>query len=388
MESLCGALRALGLACEDQAYVLWIVCAATIAAVAIGTRALAAKAVPEAPSEATKKKSGPRKVVLLGGEQAGKTNVFLRLTMDVAPDTATSQRVNTASVARSEKNPHGLQLVDVPGHARLRTAAYDHLDDADALVFCIDASVASRGGSESATAAAALSTMKKTDLQESLMESVDFLHDTLRTLAERRRGGSAPPPPALFVLFTRADKSPLFADRRMLSDEKRRTQLMARCRRGLESALASRRISRGLHRTTDAPKGRVTVDGIAEVADTRRSYVGQAQDALAPVLRAVPFLRWAAPAEDERVAAELHPTRFGHNVKAGAGHKQSAELASDYIVPTSRAGVDELLTRLHTQVIQHGEASWGLASIDRGATWQPGAGQDSLDDLARWLQAL
>ena len=73
----------------------------------------------------------------------------------VAPPTATSQRVSEADVAASDRAP-AMHLVDVPGHARLRHAAHAHLDDADALVYCIDASVASRGGSESATAAAAL----------------------------------------------------------------------------------------------------------------------------------------------------------------------------------------------------------------------------------------
>lgn len=360
----------------ERAALLGLAAAVTLAALALGARALR-RPVAAAPVEARAR--SPPKVVLLGAERAGKTNVFLRLAMGIAPDTATTQRVATASVARSDAAP-ALRLVDVPGHARLRAAALDELDDADALVFCLDASVASRGGSESATAAAALSTMKRTDLQDALLDSVDYLHDTLRTLAERRLAASNTRPPALLVLFTRADLSPVFADRRNLSDEKRRAQLLARCRRGLASALATRRASRGLQ---SGAAGRVTVEGIAEVADTRRSLVGRAADALAPVLRAVPFLRWAAP-EDTRVAAELHPTRFGHNVRAGAGHQQESSV--DYVVSTSRT--DELLAQLHPRVVADGCAHWGLVSLDRSATWQPGGGEDHLGDLYAWLQTL
>ena len=74
------------------------------------------RAVPEAPYVS----KGPRKVVLLGVEEAGKTNVFLRMVMGVAPDTTTSQRVNAARLSPSGALPHGIELVDTPGHARLR----------------------------------------------------------------------------------------------------------------------------------------------------------------------------------------------------------------------------------------------------------------------------
>ena len=52
------------------------------------------KRIAEVPLEAHSRGKRARKVMLLGGEQAGKTNVFLRLTMGVAPDTVTSQRIN------------------------------------------------------------------------------------------------------------------------------------------------------------------------------------------------------------------------------------------------------------------------------------------------------
>ncbi|WFC97060.1 hypothetical protein MBRA1_003725 [Malassezia brasiliensis] len=384
MRAVCEAWSAAGplpgaVCTELGMRVAWGVCVA-VAAAAILAAVVARRTAPakEAAVAARPTRTHPT-VLLLGGERAGKTNVFLRLAMDVAPDTATSQRVNTADVAASDRTP-AMHLVDVPGHARLRHAAHAHLDEADALVYCIDASVASRGGSESATAAAALSTMKRTDLQAALMDSVDWLHDTLCALAARREARATRAPPALLVLFTRADLSPVFADRHSLQDEKRRAQLLARCRRGLDAALASRRASRGLATQT----GRVTVEGIAEIDAAHTSLWTRMYTAAKPVLRALPFLAWAAP-EDERVAAELHPTRFGHNVRAGAGHRREAQ--ADYVARTSRAG-DEVLAQLQASLVEDGRAHFGLASIDRRGAWQPGAGEDRLEDVHAWLARL
>ncbi|WFD20798.1 hypothetical protein MCAP1_003052 [Malassezia caprae] len=327
----------------------------------------------------------PRTLVLLGSEQAGKTSVFLRMALGVTPETATSQAVSTASLEAGRYGP-ALRLVDVPGHARLRAHAWEWLDEADALVFCIDASVASRGGSESATAAAALSTMKRTDLQEALTETIDYLHDTLAALAARRLAPGAPArtPPALYLLFTRADRSPLFSERAMLRDEKRRTQLLARCRRGVANALMARRTSRGLHATSSAAgaQGRVTIEALGEV---RAAEQPRRLDAARAWLARVPGLAWLAAAE-KRTAAELHPTRFGHNVRAGAGHKVSEERALDYLAAAGRAASDPL-DSLDTRVVASGHASLGLASLEP-AGWAPAtAAATDLDDLAAWLQA-
>ena len=131
------------------------------------------RAVPEAPYVS----KGPRKVVLLGVEEAGKTNVFLRMVMGVAPDTTTSQRVNAARLSPSDACPHGIELVDTPGHARLRAQAMDAMRGADAVVFCIDASVASRGANEPAPGMS--STLARPSLHEALQHSVDYLHLSL-----------------------------------------------------------------------------------------------------------------------------------------------------------------------------------------------------------------
>lgn len=181
------------------------------------------------------------------------------------------------------------------------------------------------------------------------------------------------------ILFTRADRSPLFADRAQLGDERRRKQLLARCRRGLEAALSSRRASRGLQRTGTAPGGRVTIEGIAEVADAEQRGLWTRWRA-----RLAAYMPWIAPPADERAASELHPTRFGHNVRAGAGHRVSDELSLDYVAVGS---ANELLERLHGRVVDGGRVTWGLASVDCGS-WVPGAGTDSLEDVTAWVAQL
>lgn len=329
--------------------------------------------------------SRPRTLVLLGSEQAGKTSVFMHMALGVVPETATSQQVNTASLEAGRFGPASLRLVDVPGHARLRAHAWDWLDEADALLFCIDASVASRGGSDSATAAAALSTRKRSDLQEALTETVDYLHDTLATLAARRLAPGAPAraPPALYILFTRADRSPLFPERAMLRDEKRRAQLLARCRRGVATALMARRTSRGLHATARAAdaQGRITIEALGEV---RAAEQPRALDTARAWLARVPGLAWLA-APETRTAAELHPTRFGHNVRHGEGHKVSNERSLDYLAAAALTSRSDPWECLDMRVVAHGHASLGLASVSPDG-FEPATATD-LDDLTAWLQA-
>ena len=135
-EAWSAAGRVPGAVCTELGMrIAWGVC------VAVATAALLAVVVARRTAPAQHKTAAvaarPTRthptVLLLGGERAGKTNVFLRLAMDVAPPTATSQRVSEADVAASDRAP-AMHLVDVPGHARLRHAAHAHLDDADALI--------------------------------------------------------------------------------------------------------------------------------------------------------------------------------------------------------------------------------------------------------------
>lgn len=328
-----------------------------------GRRAsVAAAAVPA--------RSGPPRVVLIGAENTGKTSILLRSALGAAPQTATSQHENVALVPAGELTQRDVTLVDLPGHPRLRSSAAEQLATADAVVVCIDASVASRGGGM----AASLSALKQTTLQDALAESVDLLHDTLTTLTREARHVH------LLVLFTRIDQSPLFADRALLGDEKRRAQLLARCRAGIDAVLAGRRASRGISK---GRANRVTVGGIDEV---RAEAAPGILSRLGVLLRGVPVLGRLVPQEESPLttADAAHPTHYGHNVRAGQGHAVSDE--RDY-VDMARSGGTEVLERLDARVFAGGCATFGLASIEQTG-WVPFSGQDSLVDLSTWLNAL
>ncbi|WFD41503.1 hypothetical protein MPSI1_000133 [Malassezia psittaci] len=365
---------------DDALRAVWAVCFAVCIAsfLAVSIRWRSPKPVKETAIEFTRRSQ--RKVVLLGCEEAGKTNLFLRLAMDVAPHTATSQKVNSATIEQSSKNA-AYHLVDVPGHARLRSAVYEHSKDADLLVFCVDASVASRGGNELTSATATFASGKRSDLHTALTNTVDFFHETMGALAQSRASSpdSKRDAPHLAVVFTRADKSPVFADRQNLQDAKRRTQLLTRCRRGLDSALQSRRASRGLN----SSEGRIAMQGITEVADIRPSVWHRARTALQPYMWMIPIL--AKPNnQQERTAAEIHPTRFGHNVRNGEMHQK--EIQQDYLRPTQR-GMDDLFTQFNPSVIHNGTADIMISSIDCSSTWQPAGGEDYLNDVNSWLSS-
>ena len=204
---------ALAWACDAER-MQWVLLGGLLAlVVALGAGVGARRgAVPESKVEApVRRRRGAPRVLLLGTEQTGKTALVMRSALGAVPETATSQKENVAKAQVGELRRE-VQLIDVPGHKRLRGGAEQHMDEVDAVVYCVDASVASRGGSGT-TAATALSTLKQTDLQDALTESVDYLHEVLGMLARRRRdAGDARGAPALLVLFTRADRSPLFSD--------------------------------------------------------------------------------------------------------------------------------------------------------------------------------
>lgn len=327
-----------------------------------GRRASVATAIPA--------RNGPPRVVLIGAENTGKTSILLRSALGAVPQTATSQHENTALVPAGELTQRDVMFVDLPGHPRLRSSAAEQLSTADAVVVCIDASVASRGGGT----AASLSALKQTTLQDTLAESVDLLHDTLTTLTREARQVH------LLVLFTRIDQSPLFADRALLGDEKRRAQLLARCRTGIDAVLAGRRASRGISK---GRANRVTVGGIDEV---RAEAAPGILSRLGVMLRGVPVLGRLVPQEESPLttADAAHPTHYGHNVRAGQGHAVSDE--RDY-VDMARSGGTEVLERLDARVFAGGCAAFGLASIEQTG-WVPFKGRDNLVDLSTWLDAL
>ena len=185
---------------------------------------------------------------------------------------------------------------------------------------------------------------------------------------------------SLLVLFTRIDQSPLFSDKSRLGDEKRRAQLLSRCRAGIDTALAGRRASRGIR---GGHANRITVGGIDEVqADVSPGLFSR----VTGLLRVVPLLSRIAPKGEEPLASAdaAHPTRLGHNVRDGHGHAVSDD--RDY-VDVSRSGSNEVLERLDDRVVTGGRAVFGLACVDQTG-WAALAGQESLEDLFTWITAL
>lgn len=128
-----------------------------------GKKTTAAQEVPVA------RRSAPPSVVLVGAEQSGKTSILLRAALGAVPPTATSQRENSALVSVGASEKRQVSLVDMPGHPRLRSGIAERLATADAVVICIDSSVASRGGGT----AGALSALKQTNFHDALAESVE-----------------------------------------------------------------------------------------------------------------------------------------------------------------------------------------------------------------------
>jgi hypothetical protein len=84
-------------------------------------------------------------LLLAGPSGAGKTALWHALAHDGAavPNSTPSQ-----AASRCEARLHGrnCQIVDVPGHARLRHLAEKEVGDADALIFCVDAGAGRQGG--------------------------------------------------------------------------------------------------------------------------------------------------------------------------------------------------------------------------------------------------
>jgi signal recognition particle receptor subunit beta len=58
--------------------------------------------------------------------------------------THTSLQINSSVLSLSSSKK--LQIVDIPGHPRVRDQFQEHLQDAKALIFVVDASTVSRNG--------------------------------------------------------------------------------------------------------------------------------------------------------------------------------------------------------------------------------------------------
>jgi len=84
-------------------------------------------------------------VLLLGSSDAGKTAILSTLVYKQTLHTHTSMQTNSAVVALPLTHKT-LRLIDVPGHPRLRDQYREHLPEAKAVAFIVDASTISRVG--------------------------------------------------------------------------------------------------------------------------------------------------------------------------------------------------------------------------------------------------
>lgn len=113
-------------------------------------------------SKTKKTRNSTPTVLLIGPEQSGKTSLFSKLVLNSVPLTQTSQRESNSKTTisilsntsqefkdypPSTSDSISIQLIDLPGHPRLRPRVGEYIPSADAIVFCVDATLASRGGS-------------------------------------------------------------------------------------------------------------------------------------------------------------------------------------------------------------------------------------------------
>ncbi|KAG5644037.1 hypothetical protein DXG03_009189 [Asterophora parasitica] len=95
----------------------------------------------------TKRRSKARGNALLvvGPPDAGKTAILSKLVYGQSLQTHTSLQVNSSVVELSTPSKN-VRVVDIPGHPRIRDQFREHLDDAKAIAFVVDASTISRNG--------------------------------------------------------------------------------------------------------------------------------------------------------------------------------------------------------------------------------------------------
>ncbi|KAF8724843.1 hypothetical protein AX14_008562 [Amanita brunnescens Koide BX004] len=84
-------------------------------------------------------------LLIVGPSDAGKTAICFSLAYGETPRTHTSLQTNTAvySLLQSKRT---IRIVDVPGHTRLRDQFQNHITNAKAVAFVVDANSISRNG--------------------------------------------------------------------------------------------------------------------------------------------------------------------------------------------------------------------------------------------------
>ncbi|KAG6864646.1 hypothetical protein C0991_008127 [Blastosporella zonata] len=94
-------------------------------------------------SGGSKSKSKGNALLLVGPPDAGKTAILSALVSGSALPTHTSLQTNSSTIEVSNKK---IRAIDIPGHPRIRDQFREHLNDAKAIAFVVDASTVSRNG--------------------------------------------------------------------------------------------------------------------------------------------------------------------------------------------------------------------------------------------------
>lgn len=315
----------------------------------------------------------PSTVVLVGLSDAGKTSLFSSLVYQTTPATLPSQHmsqglVDVASLPEST-SLKPVTLVDLPGHPRLRPLVDEHINQADGLVFCIDAVMASKAVTSSAS---------RPGDAETITDVVDLLHSTLTTLAKQRaRSSTHLAPPSVLVLFTRADLSPLLsgagAGTDAAKDEKRRAQLLARCTATLENELGQRRANMGLGRRR---AGNIKIAGLGRVADADPAVSGAGGGVFGWIKKALGLngSRGANASADAAEGDEDDEDEEVVDYIDWAASQRAAEKDESGLGAASFS-----LERLDDHVVFGGKVEFALASVGKVRSWA-GTGEQAARD--------
>ncbi|KIJ41285.1 hypothetical protein M422DRAFT_172657, partial [Sphaerobolus stellatus SS14] len=87
-------------------------------------------------------------ILLTGPSDAGKTAIHSALVYGkpMASHTSLQSNVSVVTLPSSGKHHRTAKLIDIPGHPRIRDQFKDHLSDAKAVIFVVDASAVARNG--------------------------------------------------------------------------------------------------------------------------------------------------------------------------------------------------------------------------------------------------
>ena len=320
---------------------------------------------PLSASDAKRSAGKAPTVLLVGLQDSGKTSLFSALVYNTVPPTLPSQVESHGQVELAQASKP-TNLTDLPGHPRLRPLLAEHVSHADALVICIDAVMATK----------AVSSSKPAD-GDALTDAADLVHSALTSLARNRQRNNAAPPSVL-VLFTRSDLSPLLSNADAAKDEKRRAQLLSRCKTALEAELGRRRAGMGLGRR----HGRVRIAGVGKVVDGADAAPSSGTGIFGWIRRALGLgaSRVGVQAQDEEEEEEEEEE-----------HKLVDYIdwnAAQRLTEGSAAATAFSLEKLDQDVVFGGKVDWALATAGKERGWTDTDAVDGTADLRSWLAEL